>query len=276
MSTLKVMLAGKVEDVEQLAYPLYASMKIDGIRAYVEDAVVWSRNNKPIPNAHVQRMFGKRKYNGFDGELTVGNIACAGLYNRCQSVIMSHDNTDPQMAFWVFDDYSARGGYDDRYQRVIDRLGLGVVGPVQYVNQVRVTIPKALLVMEARALELGYEGVMVRSIDGPYKNGRSTTREGHLLKLKRFEDSEAVIEGVTALFKGGKYVDALGSINGWDAKRKQEVTVGSGFTDEERVQIWRDQDRYFKADAKFRYKFFPTGTHSAPRFPTWGGWRNDL
>ena len=34
---------------------------------------------------------------------------------------------------------------------------------------------------------------MIRTPDSPYKCGRSTEREGWLLKIKRFEDAEAVV-----------------------------------------------------------------------------------
>ena len=40
---------------------------------------------------------------------------------------------------------------------------------------------------------MGFEGAMVRSLDGRYKNGRSTLREGLLLKVKPWKDSEAEI-----------------------------------------------------------------------------------
>src|SRR5437899_138139 len=41
----------------------------------------------------------------------------------------------------------------------------------------------------------GFEGVMLRKPDGPYKFGRSTVREGYLMKVKRFTQEEAVVVG---------------------------------------------------------------------------------
>ena len=46
---MQVMLAGKVSDVNKLRYPVLASLKLDGVRAFVSDGVVYSRNFKPIP-----------------------------------------------------------------------------------------------------------------------------------------------------------------------------------------------------------------------------------
>ena len=53
-----------------------------------------------------------------------------------------------------------------------------------------------ILDYEKRILEDGFEGVMLRSPLGKYKMGRSTLKEGILLKLKRFEDAEATVVAV--------------------------------------------------------------------------------
>jgi hypothetical protein len=44
---------------------------------------------------------------------------------------------------------------------------------------------------------------MLRDPNGPYKFGRSTRKEGYLLKLKRFCDSEAEVIGVVELMHNG-------------------------------------------------------------------------
>ena len=69
-----------------------------------------------------------------------------------------------------------------------------------------------LMAYEERCLAEGYEGVMIRTPHSPYKCGRSTEREGYLLKIKRFEDAEAVVldtyEGMSNLNPAEK--DAFG------------------------------------------------------------------
>lgn len=68
-----------------------------------------------------------------------------------------------------------------------------------------------LAAYKEKCLSEGYEGVMVRDPAGPYKCGRSTVREGWLLKIKRFEDGEAEVletyEGMSNYNEAG--VDAL-------------------------------------------------------------------
>ena len=44
-------------------------------------------------------------------------------------------------------------------------------------------------------LDDGYEGLMLRAPDGPYKFGRSTVKENTLLKVKNFLDDEAEVIG---------------------------------------------------------------------------------
>ena len=52
---------------DNINFPIYVSTKFDGVRALVIDGIVYSRSMKPIRNKHVQKLFGKPEYNGFDG-----------------------------------------------------------------------------------------------------------------------------------------------------------------------------------------------------------------
>ena len=60
---------------------------------------------------------------------------------------------------------------------------LGVI-EVRHPGQVKLVLPieirneRELLAIEEKCLGDGFEGVMIRSVDGPYKEGRSTEREG--------------------------------------------------------------------------------------------------
>ena len=63
----KPMLAATLKSPEALKFPVVASPKLDGVRAIIIDGVVMSRNLKPIPNVFVQKIFGHREFNGFDG-----------------------------------------------------------------------------------------------------------------------------------------------------------------------------------------------------------------
>ncbi len=89
MTTFEPMLSGTVDDVTSLRYPLLASPKLDGIRATVQGGVVLSRNLKPIRNAHTQALFGRKEYEGLDGELIVGPPHAPDCFLRTSSGVMS-------------------------------------------------------------------------------------------------------------------------------------------------------------------------------------------
>ena len=114
-------------------------------------------------------------------------------------------------------------------------------------------------------IDSGYEGAMVKDLDAPYRFGRGY----EIMKLKLFHDVDLEIE---ALEEGtGKHTGKLGSIevtfNG------VKVSVGSGFTDELREEIWSDPDSFVGRVVEIRYQeVTPDGSL---RFPTFVCFRND-
>ena len=87
-------------DLGKLRFPLLASAKLDGVRAVVRDGVVYSRSNKPIPNAYVQQKFSRFEH--FDGELIVGDPTSKTCYRDTISGVMSFEGK-PEVRFFVFD-----------------------------------------------------------------------------------------------------------------------------------------------------------------------------
>lgn len=93
----------------------------------------------------------------------------------------------------------------------------------------------------------GGEGVMLNVSSGPYEVKRSKK----LLKIKHVE--EFVLPVVDLIEGTGKYEDAMGSIvclytasNG----TQSYVGVGSGFTDDQRRDIWENPDKYIGRKAE--------------------------
>ena len=182
-------------EIGHLANPMFASYKMDGIRAFVENGVVLSRTRKPIPSAFVQRTFGALE--GCDGELTCGSPCGPTLYQDTYSAVMTHASSVP-VEFRVFDLWNVLEDYDQRYQ-ILSDIVEDETEHVQLVDQIRCSTPLDIEKAENEALALGYEGLILRRLTGPYKFGRSTWKEGYLLKLKRFQDAEARIVGFEEL-----------------------------------------------------------------------------
>lgn len=277
-------------DLEKLRFPLLASPKLDGIRAIVRDGVVYSRSNKPIPNKYVQEKFSRLET--LDGELIVGEPTSKTVYRDTVSHVMAHDKTDFPVTFYAFDcirDLTAYYGCRQRWMNEVWEEHY-LKCDVHQHEQVIMKDIDSLLAYEEECLTDGYEGLILRDPDAPYKMGRSTVKEGYLLKLKRFMDAEAEVIGFEERMENlnEKTVNELGrSYRSSHKENKRgrgdlgalvlrtangvEFSCGTGFDDATRCEIWSRKDHYLGQLAK--YKYFPVGMKEAPRHPVFLGWR---
>lgn len=287
------MLAADCKGLTQgLAYPLLASPKLDGIRAYTAPGGVYSRNQKLIPNKFIQAALELLPH-GLDGELIVGEATDEGAFRATSSGVM-RVNGEPKFTFWVFDFIEQTNPYEARLETLKSLLDLNWavrVAPVKITPNLWCKSESELLLYESFIVGAGYEGVMLRDPLSMYKHGRSTLKEGALIKVKRFEDAEALVIG----FKEYEHNDnpAVTDANG-HAKRSSHKAnkrgagtlgaltcqltnsdltfdVGTGFTAAQRAELWAQRDTLIGQYCK--YKFFSTGGKERPRFPVWKGFR---
>ena len=278
------MLAGKV-DFSKLTYPVLCTPKLDGIRALKLGEKLVSRNFKSIPNKDVQRRF-RELPEGCDGELIVPDRG----FNVTSSEVMSKYG-EFGGKYYVFDFIPAdlKTPY---VKRVLTLEQLGSPDRVILVLPVLIKNEAELCTFEEDMLGEGYEGIMIRSPEGPYKEGRSTAREGFLLKLKRFEDGEAIVvefeqrmsnknEQVRDAFglakrsshqAGLQPMDMLGALVVKDIDTGTTFSLGSGFDEDQRKMIWSAPEDYRGKIVK--YKWQACGSVDKPRFPIFLGFRS--
>lgn len=294
----KPLLAATVEKVEDIRFPVLASPKLDGVRAIVIDGVVMSRSLKPIPNKHVQKLFGWME--GFDGELIVGDPTAEDVYRVTASGVMSVEG-EPDVRYFVFDTlgFDLNDGGNPFRKRLEDaRHSVGDCRAeeekrVWLVTHFEVPYLEALEELEAGWLLQGYEGVMLRDPSGRYKCGRSTLKEGILLKLKRFQDDEAEVVGVEELLRNGNEAKTnelghtersshkanmipSGTLGALICKTKDgvEFRIGTGLTQADRDSLWAVRDTLPGKLVKFKH--FTIGVKVAPRFPVFLGFRDPI
>lgn len=278
-------------DFESRTY--FASPKLDGIRATVIDGQVYSRTKKLIPNKYVQHVFGRPDYNGLDGELIVGSVTSPDVYRNTNSGVMSIEG-EPDVMFHAFDNVSV---YDKPYYERLTILSLraSALEMVVQVPHFRVNNLEHLGTIEEDFLLEGFEGLMLRDANMPYKFGRSTAKQQHLLKVKRFSDSEAIILDYDPLFKNENEAvinelghtsrsshqenkvaqELLGRLLAKDVHTGIEFYVGSGFTADERKMYWQGRNNLKGLIVK--YKFFPVGMKDGvPRHPIFLGFRDPI
>lgn len=293
----KPMLAGKAPALDALRYPVLVSPKLDGVRAIVRSGRVLSRNLLEIPCPTVQELFGDPLFNGFDGELIVGDPTAPDAFRLTSSFVMSHAHIDLKLVpvvFHVFDDWSEDGPFEERLAKVAKRIRKGSK-IFSVVPHARLATAAMIETYEALYVGDGYEGIMLRDPQGAYKFGRSTTKEGGLLKLKRFEDMEAKIIGFKELKhnenedrtgglakrrstkqagkRGGQVLGAF-QVEGLSGPfRGVEFDVGTGFSAADRVAFWEAQGGLLGKILRCRY--FPLGSKDKPRFPVFQGFRHE-
>ena len=293
------MLAETLEDPSTLEFPVIVSPKLDGIRILKVDGKVLTRKFKPLPNNYTRKWLEEYLPDGFDGELVLKN---SKSFNECQSAFMSEAG-EPEFVFMAFDYVSSNldKPFEQRIKEIHPTLvnkvwiRVGTLQKVDIVRQEVVNSIEELMAKEKVYVDAGYEGLMVRKPSGKYKCGRSTLKEALLLKVKRFQDSEAEILYVQELLHNSneKEIDELGlskrskSQDGMipsgtlgkfvvrDIYSNVEFDVGTGvgLTRELRSHIWTNKESYI--GKLIKYKFQPAGVKEKPRFPVFLGFRSE-
>lgn len=236
-------------DLSKIAYPVLVSPKLDGIRAIMLAGKLVSRKLLPIPNQSIQKWASNHLPSGYDGELMLSSHRIP--FNEVSSAVMSREG-EPDFRYAAFDNFENNGEFYDRY-RSLQRME----PRIEIVPHTLVQNEAQLFEAEERFVAAGFEGLMVRSLSGKYKHGRSTVNEGILLKLKRFEDEEAMVIGAMERMtntneqtrdnlghakrshaKAGKVPDGVLGALICQFDDGTIFDVGSGFTEEQRERMW--------------------------------------
>lgn len=289
---IRPMLAASAE-LNQLKFPLFASAKLDGIRAINWKDQVLSRSLKPIPNRHVQSLFGSTNLHGLDGELIVGEPNAKDVYRVTHSAVMTQAG-QPDVKLYVFDDMS----YPEKpFMERVDEARMRIdncycTAEIEVLPQRLVSSLEELLDYESELLALGFEGVILRHPRGRYKFGRSTVNQQWMLKLKRFVDAEAEIMGMVELMTNNNAATVselglttrsshkdnkvpagiMGALLVVDHANGFEFEVGTGFTHAERAKFWGSPEDFIGKTIK--YKYFEVGMKDQPRHPVYLGMRD--
>jgi DNA ligase-1 len=252
--SFKPMLASPA-DLDAVRYPVFASPKLDGIRASVVGGKLLSRTLKEIPSRHVFNLLSKPEFEGLDGELIVGKPTNPSCYRDTVSNVMA-DNKVFAFRYYVFDIWNCFDRFARRrlhLQRSFFEAGCDT-GIFSHVLHVLLQNREQLDAYEAEQVNLGYEGIMLADPNAHYKFGRATTKGGELLKVKRFVDSEAEVIGIeeemhntneaqtnelgrtkrSTAQAGLTGKGTMGALIVRDLKTKIEFNIGTGFTAEDR------------------------------------------
>jgi len=219
---------------------------------------------------------------------------------------------EPEMS-WIVFDYITKETinlpYAARLKKLTDYFDENSVSLIEFrvsvIPSFIINNMEQLLSYENHCLTQGYEGLILRDIDGKYKQGRATAREGSLLRIKRFLETDAkileVVEGTTNENEqltnelGKSYRQSLsenltpnGQVGSFSCEVLEDcidpvtkvkvlsagsiVTVGAGsMPHTDREYYWTHRNSIIGNVIKFKH--FPIGIKDKPRFPTFQGFR---
>lgn len=206
-------------------FPLYASPKVDGIRAYIDNGIVWARSNKAIPNRWIQELLPQYLPNGVDVELGIGDFAHPTHFTNTTSVVMSDVKPIDDLHVYIIDyvepigheirRYAERITYIQRWWQAgmakrhawINSLGdryvydrrEKITDQTSILSPVKLTKPYQVPLFLGQCMGKGYEGIVLRRPGGGYEFGRPAAKEGLLLRHKPLTHSEAKITGFKEL-----------------------------------------------------------------------------
>lgn len=235
----------------------FVSEKLDGVRAYWDGRQFLSRlgNRLHAPGWFTQGLPGTI----LDGELWAGRKQ----FQRAVSIVRRQDQPESwaEVKFVAFDAPAAPGGFEAR-QAALGGLLAPAAAHATALEQAVCAGVEHLRAELARVESLGGEGLMLRRPGSAYEVGRSAT----LLKVKSFQDAEAVVVGHEP--GKGRHKGRLGALVVAlpDGTR---FSVGSGLSDAE-----RGAPPEVGATVTFRYQELTTA--GVPRFPTYVGVRTEL
>lgn len=240
--------------------------KYDGLRAIAvikgQSVTLLSRNGLEFTSVDHLKEPLLRMARGrdlfFDGELVNGN------FNNSSSAVRRKNQTNTETQYHIFDRLETNEWGVATREQAHRRMLLGRDFEsnrdegLQLVPSYRAT-PEEFMRYYNLFLDQGYEGAMVKDPMGLYR----FRKHKDWIKIKPAEDLDLRVE---SLVQGeGKYFGMLGAaIVKYKGKR---VSVGSGFSDEQRQQFWADPNSIKGKIIEVRFhEETPDGSLRHPRF----------
>lgn len=291
--------------LEDLSYPKIVQPKLDGFRCTCtfkpnetevsKRTVLLSRTGKPIRNTIVRDQIDQYLVSlniasdvVLDGEL----YKHGWKFKRISAAATKKtDNPNKQypddcynLQFVVWDAMSLvewDGRYSLEYINRIDNVNslLRTSSTTDRVHSISRAFsvvsfsPEDSKRLHDDAVQMGFEGIMLKSHDHSYKWKRCTPKEETILKYKEFKSIDLEVIGS---YEGKG--DNKGRLGGFTVEYKgNTVDVGSGFDEDEVISFWVNPEQYVGKIIEIQYQEETEDKEGRPslRFPVFKGFRDD-
>lgn len=228
---------------EPLVYPVYVQPKLDGIRCLLYekegDTIFQSRNHTFFQNfPHIKGVHGVI----LDGELYRHDLE----FQDITSIVRKKNHPDLSKIQYHIYDIVGEGTFEQRFIQFKDFPNAVETKKVFNVDEIEA--------YHADCVRRGYEGIMIRTPSGLYRQ----TRSKDLLKYKHFKTEEFKVVGHTVGKEGIPIFECL-------AKESKTFGVMMKSTLEEKQAMLKDVESYYGKWLTVKYQ--ELSKDGVPRFP---------
>lgn len=281
--------------MEDIKFPVMVSNKLDGVRCLFVRGEMLSRSMKPFKNKLLNRKFeflcdlSAKRDLVIDGELYLHGMSFQDIIHYT----MKEDTPDNPLEFHCFDVVRCGEPPETAISRYDWCKQLTFMPGVQVVSQTIAYGPDYLREAFTKALDDGFEGLILKGPYSYYKNGRVTVKSGDGYKFKPYRTFDAKITGVeqsTEVNEGSeRTLDAFGrSVTSkkkgdrhlvekasafWVEYEGKPLKVTLAMTDPEKEATWEVRSECI--GKWIEYKAMLVGAKDVPRHPVFVRFRED-
>jgi len=248
---------------KDIVFPCFVQPKLDGVRALAVNTDLYSRNGNKFPTlSHIKDELAQNTEKLLlDGELYTDDINFEKIVGLVKKGRKTKEEEEKSLKIYlnVFDYIEPGLTFEERISNLYYFFKQHKFKHIKLVKTERCFNPKEVEIFLDKYTKEGYEGVIMRNVEGKYfPNGRSV----NLQKLKKFFDEEFEIVDFTSSEKGAEKGCVI-----WKCKAKSGRTfnVKPLGSIEERRKIFQNGKNYI--GKKLTVKYQEITNHGVPRFP---------
>lgn len=227
------------------------SEKFDGVRAYWDGEKLISREGNIFnaPKWFIEHFPSEH----LEGELWIAR----GKFEELSGIVRQEipdDSSWRKVYLMLFDMPMHKGIFEKRLKTMKDLVAKSQSKYLRVIEQSKISSHEELMKHLEEVVKDGGEGLMLHRAESLYK----AARNDDLLKLKTFEDDEAVV--ISYIEGKGKLVGMIGALL-VENREKIRFKIGGGFSETQRKSPP-------PIGSIITYKFFGKTKNNKPRFPS--------